>query len=334
MSGGVWPSASASALGWRPTRGGRMLAPTPMRTEPRQYKALEEAIDAIVASYDEAVPINDLESAALPNQRRIIEALHELEPVLYMGFYATRTLSRDNLRHGLAEHLYRAHDLLVEQIDRALGYRNWHGLRQDPPQPGSGEDVVLELFRRIPELRRKLNLDLLAAFEGDPGAESIEEIVFSYPAIAAITAYRVAHEIWTMRVPMIPRVLTEYAHSTTGIDIHPGARIGESFFIDHGTGVVIGETAVIGDRVKLYQGVTLGALSVPHRSIKSKRHPTLEDEVTVYAGASILGGETIIGRGSVVGGNVWLVESVAPGSKVFGRSKSDGVVTKERADDD
>lgn len=310
-----------------------MLAEALMATEPRQYKALEETIDAIVESYDAPAPINDLESAALPNQRRIIEALRELEPVLYMGFYATRALSRDNLRHGLAEHLYRAHDLLVEQIERALGYKSWHGLTQSPPPPGSGEDLVLELFRRIPELRRKLNLDLLAAFEGDPGAESIEEIVFAYPSIAAITVYRIAHEIWKMRVPMIPRVLTEYAHSTTGIDIHPGATIGESFFIDHGTGVVIGETSVIGDRVKLYQGVTLGALSVPHRSVKSKRHPTLEDEVTVYAGASILGGDTVIGRGSVIGGNVWLVESVPPGSKVFGRSKRDGVVAKETAPD-
>jgi len=324
VSNGVRPSA----LGWRPRTAGRMLCVAPMRSEPRQYKALEEAIDAIVESYETPVPINDLQSAALPNQRRIIEALHELEPVLYMGFYATRALSRDNLRHGLAEHLYRAHDLLVEQIERALGYAGWHGLRQTPPPPGSGEDLVLALFRKIPELRRKLNLDVLAAFEGDPGAESIEEIVFSYPSIAAITAYRVAHELWRLRIPMIPRILTEYAHGTTGIDIHPGATIGQSFFIDHGTGVVIGETAVIGDRVKLYQGVTLGALSVPHRSVATKRHPTLEDEVTVYAGASILGGDTVIGRGSVIGGNVWLVQSVPPGSKVFGRSKRDGVVAE------
>ncbi|MEM9069351.1 MAG: serine O-acetyltransferase EpsC [Myxococcota bacterium] len=296
----------------------------PMRSEPQQYKALEEAIDSIAGSYEAAEPINNLESTTLPNKRRVIEALHELECALFMGFYATRSLNRDNLRHALAEHLYRAHDLLVEQIERALTYQNWYGLCDECPEPGSSEDLVLELFREVPDLRRKLNLDLKAAFEGDPGAESIEEIVFSYPSITAITAYRLAHELWKRRIPMIPRILTEHAHDKTGIDIHPGATIGESFFIDHGTGVVVGETAVIGNHVKLYQGVTLGALSVPRRGVREKRHPTLNDHVTVYAGASILGGDTVIGERSTIGGNVWLVASVPPGSKVFGRAKQNG----------
>jgi len=292
--------------------------------EPKQYRALEEAIDAVSESYRADEPINNLESAALPNKRCIIEALHELEPVLFMGFYATRGLNADNLRHAIAEHLYRAHDILVPQIERALCYQNWYGLCEDCAEPGSGEDLVLRLFKAIPRIRRTLNTDLEAAFEGDPAAESIEEIVFSYPSIKAITTYRIAHELHRARVPMIPRILTEHAHGETGIDIHPGASIGESFFIDHGTGVVIGESAVIGDRVKLYQGVTLGALSVPRRGQKIKRHPTLEDDVTVYAGASILGGDTTIGKGSTVGGNVWLVSSVPPGSKVFGGPKVGG----------
>ncbi len=315
-----------------------------MPAQPKQYRELETAIDAVVESYDQGRPIDNLESAALPNKRAAIEALRELQPVLFAGFYATRALSRDNLRHTIAEHLYRAHDLLVEQIERALNYEAWLGRRgssrpPDPdaqpkgplapqrpaaPCPGSGEDVVLSLFSSLPELRRLLDGDLQAAFEGDPSAESIDEVVFSYPSIAALTAHRVAHHLWQQGVPLLPRILTEHAHSRTGIDIHPGATIGERFFIDHGTGVVIGETAIIGDDVKLYQNVTLGALSVPRdRGDRRKRHPTLEDRVTVYSGATILGGDTVIGHDSVVGGNVWITKSVKPGSKVFGRPRTD-----------
>ena len=295
-----------------------------MSGSPNQSPALEAAIDAIAASYESEEPINNLDSAALPNRQRIIEALRELEPVLFMGFWATRPLSQSNLRPALAEHVHRAHDLLVEQIERALTYRHWFGSVQPSAPPGSGRELVLRLFSAVPELRRMLNTDLQAAYNGDPAAQSVEEIVFSYPSIRAILAYRIAHELHRMRVPMIPRILTEHAHGKTGIDIHPGASIGESFFIDHGTGVVIGETAEIGKRVKLYQGVTLGALSVPRRGQTEKRHPTLEDDVTVYAGATILGGETTIGKGSTIGGNVWLIESVAAGSRVFGESKPAG----------
>ncbi|MFW5920835.1 MAG: serine O-acetyltransferase EpsC [Polyangiales bacterium] len=295
-----------------------------MRTQPKQYKALEQAIDSVVESYADETAINNLESAALPNKRAVIDALREISPVIYMGFYAHRALNRDNLRHGVAEHLYRAHDILVEQIERALTYQNWYGDCSDCPEPGSGEKVVLDLVNSLPRVRRLLDGDMHAAYEGDPAAESIEEIVFSYPSITAITTYRVAHELWKARVPMIPRILSEYAHSRTGIDIHPGATIGQRFFIDHGTGVVVGETAVLGDDVKLYQGVTLGALSVPRRGVEEKRHPTLEDNVTVYAGATILGGDTVIGQGSTIGGNVWLVDSVPAGSKVFGNKKTGG----------
>jgi serine O-acetyltransferase len=183
---------------------------------------------------------------------------------------------------------------------------------------GWNDEVVLRLYRKLPELRRQLNADVLAAFAGDPAAHSIEEIVFSYPAIEAITTYRLAHVLFEERVPMLPRIWSEYAHSRTGIDINAGARIGQSFFIDHGTGVVVGETAVIGNNVKLYQGVTLGALSTrrpPREGEEAKRHPTIEDDVTIYSGATILGGSTVVGRGSVIGGNVWLIKSVPPGSE-------------------
>ncbi len=285
-----------------------------------RYHELEQAIDGVLASYDGDDPINSLETAALPNKRAVIEAYGHLEPALFMGFYSHRALDRHNLRHGIAEHLYAAHGLLMDQIGRALHYQKWHG-RVAPGCPLTAEDVVLELMRALPDVRRHLSGDVQAAYEGDPAAESLEEIVFSYPSLKAIAAYRVANVLRRAGVPMVPRIITEHAHGQTGIDISPGATIGDRFFIDHGTGVVIGETAVIGNDVKLYQGVTLGALSVPNRGDTRKRHPTLEDGVTVYAGATILGGETVIGRGSVIGGNVWLVTSVPPGSKVFGRAR-------------
>ena len=242
-----------------------------------------------------------------------------------MGFYTTRALNRTNLRYAVSEHLYPAQDILVEQIDRAVRYQERMGQVSEIKPEGWSEDVVLRLFQKIPELRRVLNSDVRAAYDGDPAAASIEEVIFSYPSIQAITAYRVAHELCESNVPMIPRIITEHAHSKSGIDINPCAQIGESFFIDHGTGVVIGATSVIGRNVKLYQGVTLGALSVSWDEARgchgTKRHPTIEDDVTIYAGASIHGGDTVIGKGSVIGGNVWLTKSVPPGSKIFGRAK-------------
>lgn len=293
------------------------------RETPKLFRQLEEAIDETVKSYSGELVIDNLESAALPNKRAVIEAYQRLKPVLYMGFYSTRSLTKDNLRHEIAEHLYAAHHLLTEQIERACTYEAWMGRAPKSPSVSS-EELVIALFRQIPRLRRLLDGDVRAAYAGDPAARSLEEIVFSYPSIEAITAHRIAHELCKAGVPMIPRIISEHAHSITGIDINPAARIGERFFIDHGTGVVIGETTVIGNDVKLYQGVTLGALSVPHRDgdIIGKRHPTIEDRVTIYSGATILGGDTVIGEGSIIGGNVWLVRSVPPGSKVFGRSRT------------
>jgi serine O-acetyltransferase len=288
-------------------------------------KDLETAIDQVVQSYDGNQEINNLESAALPNKRAVVEAYNHIKPVIYLGFYSMRSLRRENLRFAISEHLYPAYELFVEQIDRALTYET--GVGRSPGFPaGWSEEVVLRLFNALPEVRRLLNTDVVAAFDGDPAARSVEEIVFSYPAIEAITAHRVAHVLYREQVPMIPRIIAEYAHSSTGIDLHPGAQIGESFFLDHGTGTVVGETSRIGNHVKLYQGVTLGALSARRRECEldgmtKQRHPTLEDNVTIYAGATILGGDTVVGAGSVVGGNVWLVSSVPPGSKIFGRAR-------------
>ncbi len=295
-------------------------------SSPLRIRDLEDVIDAVVESYDGPEEINNLESAALPNKRAVVQAYNHLKPVIYMGFYSQRSLSRSNLRYALSEHLYPACEILVDQIGRALAYEERRGHVKAAWPSGWSEEVVLRLLRRIPELRRTLNADITAAFEGDPAAKSVEEIVFSYPVVEAITAHRIAHVLYLERVPIVPRIIAEHAHGLTGVDIHPGAKIGDGFFLDHGTGVVIGETSVIGRGVKMYQGVTLGALSTRRSECESdparnKRHPTIEDNVTIYAGATILGGDTVIGEGSVIGGNVWLVRSTPPHSKIFGKAK-------------
>ena len=184
-----------------------------------------------------------------------------------------------------------------------------------------GQREAVSFLEHLPEIRRILTTDVQAAYDGDPAAKTIDEVIISYPGILAITIHRIAHQLWLQEIPLLPRMISEHGHSITGIDIHPGATIGESFFIDHGTGVVIGETSKIGKRVRIYQGVTLGALSLPKEQVEQlrhkKRHPTIEDDVTIYAGATILGGETVIGAGSVIGGSVWITAAVPPGTKVY-----------------
>jgi serine O-acetyltransferase len=284
----------------------------------RRAHDLDDAIDAVVASYGEGRLIDSLSTAQLPNKRQVIEALGHLKAVMYLGYYTTGALDEAKLHYAVATHLHPASEILVEQIRRAVQYE---GFRQasTPTDADFPMTATVELLRRIPTLRAVLSTDVLAAFQGDPAANGVEEVIFSYPSIEAITVHRIAHELYRAGVPMLPRIMSEHAHSTSGIDIHPGAQIGESFFIDHGTGVVVGETTVIGNHVKLYQGVTLGALSLErggHDAPGTKRHPTIEDHVTIYAGATILGGKTVIGAHSVIGGNVWLVESVPPNSRV------------------
>jgi serine O-acetyltransferase len=297
-----------------------------MPSAPERTRELEQAIDAVVKSYDGALEINNLESAALPNKRAVVQALNHLKPLVYMGFYSQRSLSKANLHYGVSEHMYPAYEALAEQIARAVSYEAKY--RGGPSRDTTwSADVVLRLLNRLPELRATLNADVVAAYEGDPAASSIEEIIFSYPAIEAITTHRLAHALHLEGVPIIPRIMAYHAHERTGVDIHPGAAIDAGFFMDHGTGIVIGETANIGKRVKIYQGVTLGALSTRRtdskRPLPKKRHPTIEDDVTIYSGATILGGDTVIGHGSVIGGNVWIIKSVEPGSKIFGRGKDE-----------
>jgi serine O-acetyltransferase len=268
----------------------------------------------------------------LPARPAVVRVLENLFAVLYPGFHGAQHLTRDNVEYHVGALLDDVAADLYEQVVLAYGFEEpaaelpaGAGSTREPERERISrlaERAVDHFLGRIPEVRRLLLLDIEAAMDGDPAARSFAEIIFAYPACEAITIQRLAHELWGLEVPLLPRMMTEYAHSRTGIDIHPGARIGESFFIDHGTGVVIGETAVIGKNVKVYQGVTLGALSFPKdargRLLRGfKRHPTLCDNVVVYAGATILGGDTIIGEGAVVGGNTWVVESVPPGEKVL-----------------
>ena len=244
----------------------------------------------------------------LPDRQAVILLIKDIRRLIFPAYYGEAALM------SLAPEDYAA--LLLERIEKQL-FRQI-SLTLPEGQEDRAADLAAEMVAKLPQIAQKVQMDLEATFDGDPAAASREEILFSYPGLFAILVYRVAHELYHLQIPILPRMMSEYAHSHTGIDIHPGAQIGDYFFIDHGTGIVVGETTVIGDRVKLYQGVTLGALSTRdgHRSRAGQRHPTVEDDVTIYSGASILGGETVIGRGSVVGGNAFLTDSVREDTQV------------------
>ena len=276
----------------------------------------DNLISDILASYNEYGCVNLSNAHNFPNRQNVIDVLLEILTLIFPGFRTVEQLDADNLRYVTGAKINKIICDLTEEIKKATLYLcRQRGLEQSACTQ-LAEKTAIALMEQIPEIRRKITLDMEAALKGDPAATSTEEIILSYPGIEAITVHRIAHELHVNGVPIIPRIMSEYIHGKTGIDIHPGATIGESFFIDHGTGVVIGETSVIGNKVKLYQGVTLGALSV-HKSQRScKRHPTIEDNVTIYAGATILGGETVIGHGSIIGGNTWVTESVPPRSVI------------------
>lgn len=279
-------------------------------------------IERIAASYDEAAPkIHHLDRMPLPSREDAAAILEALEEVIYPGYYSAGGVTHQGIIYRAQERIGWLFEHLRIQISKGMRHMKQLDGERSLELNEAAEEHAYSFLESLPRIRKILAKDIQAAYDGDPAAHCIDEIILSYPAAYAITAYRVAHELHVLGVPLLPRMLTELAHSRTGIDIHPGAEIGESFFIDHGTGVVIGETSIIGNQVKLYQGVTLGALSFPKdekgRLIRGhKRHPTIEDNVVIYAGATILGGETVIGEGSVIGGNVWLTESVPPGTRV------------------
>ena len=249
-----------------------------------------------------------------PDKNVIIDILLSLRKVIFPGYFKNGSIKVYTLQNNLSMLIEDVMFKLTKQISIVLGGER----RNDDEVTAKARELTLEFVKRLRKIREYINTDVQAAYDGDPAAYSKDEIIYSYPGLFAILINRIAHELFVLGVPIIPRMMTEYAHSETGIDIHPGATIGKYFFIDHGTGIVIGETTVIGDNVKIYQGVTLGALSTRGgQALKSKkRHPTIEDNVTIYSGASILGGDTVIGKNVVVGGNAFITHSVPDGAKI------------------
>lgn len=278
---------------------------------------------AILETYGKLSPkLQHIGTTPLPDKAAVIDIVDDILQVIYPGYFGAKHVDGSTIAPHTENLVGSIAGRLTEEI-----YRSIRPSCQASGDPcghcrGVARQRALALLDAIPELRRRLADDVQAGYDGDPAAKGTDEVIFAYPAIFAISVFRVAHELHVMGVPLLPRIMTEYAHSKTGIDIHPGATIGRGFFIDHGTGVVIGETTLIGNNVKLYQGVTIGALSFPKDPEGNvvrgtKRHPTIEDNVVVYSGATILGGDTVIGEGSVVGGNVWLTRSVPPHTKVM-----------------
>ena len=297
-------------------------------------------VDEILDDYKQGRDVDRVTDFNQPDQEVIVEITKKLQRILFPGFFREKVYKIYNIGNSLAalteDVVYNLH----KQITRALKYDETYAGHSFEELNDHAEEITLSFLKTIPKIRALLDTDLSAGFDGDPAATCKDEIIYAYPGIRAISIYRMAHELYLLKVPIIPRIMTEYAHSTTGIDIHPGATIGRYFFIDHGTGIVVGETCLIGDNVKLYQGVTLGALSTRGgQSLRNKRrHPTIEDNVTIYSGASILGGDTVVGHDSVIGGNTFITESVKPGSRVAAKAQelvygSSGVAeTNERVD--
>lgn len=288
---------------------------------------LERIVDALCApeSY-EAVYHHSLHGSPMPSLESLTELMARLRAALFPGYFGASTVVLESMRYHLAANMDSIYRILSEQIRRGGCFACAEYATDCQSCEAHSQDAAMEFLRALPRIRHLLAADVKAAYEGDPAAKSPGETIFCYPSIYAMIHHRIAHELYRLDVPVIPRIISEMAHSRTGIDIHPGATIDEEFFIDHGTGVVIGETCIIGRGCRLYQGVTLGALSFPKDNsgalIKGiPRHPVLEDGVTVYAGATILGRVTI-GAGAIVGGNVWVTHDVAPGAKVVQQKSS------------
>lgn len=282
-----------------------------------QDRQLCDIIEDILGSYEADEATNHLEGPNLPSREAVEEIIVDILNVIFPGYYEKQELRREDIKLYVWEKIVALYHNLSPEIAKSLVLRPGSEFNSADGRTFAAVEKTAAFLGRIPAVREMLKGDVRAAYEGDPAAKSLDEIIVSYPGLFAIAVYRCAHELHHLSVPLIPRIMTEYAHSKTGIDIHPGAHIGDNFFIDHGTGVVIGETTEIGSNVRVYQGVTLGALSFRKDAAGSllregKRHPTIEDGVIIYAGATILGGATVVGRNSVIGGNVWLLESVPP----------------------
>jgi serine O-acetyltransferase len=282
---------------------------------------LPAIIDDLVASSRDPNLLAHVDAELTPSVEKAVEILGRTKRLLFPGYFNDQVLDNNQLEYAIGMEVTRLFEILSAEIALSIKHDCQRYDMVCTHCQERGQHEAIHFLERLPEIRKILTTDVHAAYQGDPAAKTIDEVVISYPGVLAITIHRIAHQLRHQDIPLLPRMMSEYGHSITGIDIHPGATIGSSFFIDHGTGVVIGETTEIGERVRIYQGVTLGALSLPKEEVEqlryAKRHPTIEDDVTIYAGATILGGETVIGRGSVIGGSVWITSSVPPGTKVF-----------------
>ncbi len=283
-------------------------------------KKLSMLVERICDTYEDQLGVNSAEGDNLPRYHEIQELVQKLYELIFPGFSSSESYSLAAMPYHTGHLLTELYRILLDMTIRACKFDCGNSNNENCNVVERSEQAVLSLLESIPELRRQMKYDIEAAYAGDPAASSLNEIILSYPGLRAITIQRFAHLLYHAEVPLIPRMLTEHVHSMTGIDIHPGAHLGKGCFIDHGTGVVIGETCHIGDNVKIYQGVTLGALSFPKDAcgmiIKgNKRHPTIEDNVTIYAGASVLG-DIVIGHDSIIGGNVWLTESLPANTRI------------------
>lgn len=281
------------------------------------HEKLDTLVKSITKSYEQFPKISHIDCENLPNKEEIVFIIVQLRELFFPGYFSKQPMNKTNIESLIGEKILNIYNRLSKQIYRSLKFQN-NECDNKQHLRDEADKLTVAFIKKIPKIRELLNFDVEAAYDGDPAAFSTDEIIFSYPGVVAITIYRIAHELYNANILLIPRMMSEYAHNLTGIDIHPGAKIGKYFFIDHGTGTVIGETSVIGDGVKIYQGVTLGALSLRGgQSLKgTKRHPTLKKNVTVYAGASILGGDTVVGEGVTIGGNVFLTKSVSEKTKV------------------
>ena len=289
---------------------------------------LAEIQRALLASYENQGGINHIDGINLPSDASINNLAVDIMHLLFPGFFERKPLAKNDVAAVTAERLKSVCQRLEEEITKSLSFEG------DDNAAAHAEDLACQLLMKLPAIRDICQTDVQAAYEGDPAARSVEEIILAYPCVLVISLQRVAHELYRLKVPLLPRMLTEYAHERTGTDIHPGAQIGTHFFIDHCTGVVIGETARIGNHVKIYQNVTLGAKSFeldengnPVKGVK--RHPDIEDHVTIYPSATVLGGRTVIGRGSIIGSNVWLMKSVPPESIVYYEGDRTSVVRNQ-----
>lgn len=281
-------------------------------------QAITELVGNIMDDYDKERTIDKVNTFNQPDKEILVDIIYKLQQLIFPGFYHNKRFrtytTKNNVTMLIEDILFN----LSKQISGVLAYNPKYKNYDEVQIREESDRLSLEFMHRLPTIREYMETDVQAAYDGDPAATSIDEVIFSYPGVYAIMINRIAHELFLLDIPLIPRMMTEHAHSVTGIDIHPGASIGKYFCIDHGTGIVIGETTVIGNNVKIYQGVTLGALSTKggQKLRNKRRHPTIEDNVTIYSGASILGGDTVIGEGVVVGGNAFITKSVKSGERV------------------